>query len=376
MIAGVGNGRVFGEDTAVQDPLTQLAADTGGKALLNANDLNQGVKRALQESDDYYLLSWRPESEAAGKQFHRIQVSVKGHPELSVLVQRGFFNDQPPPAVVRAVTDKPKTEGTFPIDELAAAIQGKLNNRSLPTYLTANYLDLPMRGASLSILMQMDNKNGSAHANDKPAMIDVAGVVYNESGKVVGSFTNTLAPEGESQHITFLDQVDVKSGLYQVRVAARDSEGLTGTASQWLKVPDLGSHQLALSSLLIGQRESNYSGAGDAVAIQKAQLKIDRRFVPGSRLRVLTYVYNAASGASGQSPQLNGRVDIFRGNEPVVSTPARAIETKGLEDTARIPYAGEFNLAALPKGHYRIRVTVIDLNAKSFASQEATFEIE
>ena len=375
LIPGVGNGRVFGEDSAAQDPLVQLAADTGGKALLNANDLNLGVKRALQESDDYYLLSWRPETEAAGKQFHKIEVSVKGRSDVSVLVQRGFFSDAPAPTVVRAVVDKPKPAGTFPLEELAAAIQGKLNNRSLRTYLTANYLDQPIRGASLSILMQVENRNPSS-AHDKPPMIDVGGVVYNESGKVVGSFVNTLAPEGEAQHVTFLDQVDVKPGLYQVRVAARDSEGLTGMAMQWVKIPDLASHKLALSSLLIGQRGTNYSGAGDAVAFQKAQLKIDRRFLSGSRLRLLTYIYNATSSAIGQAPQLNARVDIFRGNDPVVSTPARAIETKGVEDTARIPYAGEFNLASLAKGRYRIRVTVIDLGSKSFASQEASFEIE
>ncbi len=383
MIAGVGNGRVFGEDTAQQDPLTQLAADTGGKALLNANDLNQGVKRALQESDDYYLLSWRPESEAAGKQFHRIEVSVKSRPDLSVLVQRGFFNDEQTPTVVRASAgkpaDQPKAAGAFPLEDLAAAIQGKLNNRSLPTYLTANYLDVPNRGAGLSLLMQVENKNGATHANDKPGTIDVAGVIYDESGKIAGSFLNTVAPEpngGESQHITFLDQVAVKPGLYQVRVAARDSQGLTGMAMQWVKVPDLASHQLALSSLLIGQRGTTNRVTGDAVAFQKAQLKIDRRFVQGSRLRVLTFVYNAAAGAINQAPQLNARIDIFRGNDPVVSTPAFAIETKGVEDTARIPYAGEFNLASLAKGHYRIRVTVIDISAKAFASQEVSFEIE
>ena len=378
LISGTGTGRVAGEDIAVQDPLTQLAADTGGKALLNANDLNLSVKSALQDSDDYYLLSWRPETGTApGKQFHRIEVSVKGRSDLSVLVQQGFFNDDPAPAVVRAAADKPKAAGAFPLDELAAAIiQGKLNNRSLPTYLTANYLDVPNRGASLSILMQVENRNGVARNSYQPETIDVAGVVYNESGKVVGSFVNTLAPEGESQYITFLDQVDVKPGLYQVRVAARDSEGLSGMAMQWVKVPDLTSHQLALSSLLIGQRGATDKGSGDAVASQKAQLKIDRRFVQGSRLRVMTFIYNAAPGAIGQSPQLNARIDIFRGNDPVVSTPAFVIETKGVEDTARIPYAGELSLLSLAKGDYRIRVTVIDLSTRTFASQEAAFEIE
>ena len=380
LIPGTGTGRVSGEDIAVQDPLTELAADTGGKALLNANDLNQSVKRALLESNDYYLLAWRPETEALqGKHFHRIEVSVKGRSDLSVLLQRGFFNDEQPATVVRASAETPKAVGTFPIEELAAAIQGKLNNRSLPTYLTANYLDVPNRGASLSILMQVENRKVASPTNVTGGMIDVAGVVYNESGKIAGSFVNTLRPEtsnGEVQHITFLDQVDVKPGLYQVRVAARDSEGLTGMAMQWVKIPDLASHSLALSSLLIGERELTNSGNRDAIQFQKAQLKIDRRFAQGSRLRFLAFIYNAARSTVGQSPQLNARVDLFRGNEAVVSTPTFVVETKDIDDTARIPYAGELNLVSLSKGHYRIRVTVIDLSAKAFASQEASFEIE
>jgi hypothetical protein len=105
-------------------------------------------------------------------------------------------------------------------------------------------------------------------------------------------------------------------------------------------------------------------------------LKIDRRFVQNSRLRFLTFIYNAAPDNSNQLPRLNARVDLFHGNKAVVSTPTFAIETKGVEDLARIPYAGEFNLASLPKGHYRMRVTVIDLSAKAYASQETSFEIE
>ena len=380
LIPGTGTGRVYGEDIAVQDPLTELAADTGGKALLNANDLDQSVKRALQQSNDYYQLSWRPEAEAfQDKEFHRIEVSVKGRSDLSVLVQRGFFNDQPMTTVIRAGGEKPKARGDFPLEELAAVIQGKVDSSSLPTYLTASYLDVPKRGASLSILMQVENRNGASNAADKPALIDVAGVVYDDSGKIVGSFVNTLKPEtnvGETEHITFFDQLDVKPGLYQVRVAARDETGLAGMATQWVEVPDLASGELTLSSLLIGQRQLTNGGLGDANQFQKAQLKIDKRFAQGSRLRLLTFIYNAAGGAVSQFPRLNARIDIFNGNVAVLSTPAFGIETRGVEDTARIPYAGEFNLVSLAKGHYRIRVTVIDLSAKTFASQEAPFEIE
>jgi hypothetical protein len=380
LISGTGTGRVLGEDIAAQDPLTELAADTGGKALLNANDLNRSVKRVLQESNDYYLLAWRPETEAApGKEFQRIEVSVKGRSELSVLVQRGFFNDEKTVPLVRAAAVSPQMSEGFPLAALAAAIKGNPSDRRLTTSLTANYLDVPNRGGSLSILMQVENANVESRSG-LPGSVDIGGIVYNDSGKVAGSFVETLKPDknaGEGEHITYLNQIELKPGLYQVRIAARDANGSTGAANQWVRLPDLTSGRLSLSSLLMGERDiTSAAKTSDAVEFQKAQLKIDKRFVQGSRLRFLTFVYNAARARAGQSPQLEVRVELFHDNRAVVSTPALAIETKGVEDQARIPYAGEFNLASLPKGHYLLRVTVTDRSAKTNAAQEAAFTIE
>jgi hypothetical protein len=241
----------------------------------------------------------------------------------------------------------------------------------------ANYLDVPNRGLQLSVLMQVDKANESAN-NGKPASVDVGGVIYDESGKIIGSFVQNLRPEASEvqvQHVTYLNQFDIKPGLYQVRVAARDSEGVTGMAMQWVNIPDLGSHKLALSSLLIGERDINPAAASKTANAQKAQLKIDKRFLQNSRMRVLTFIYNASADAANPAPKLSARIDVFRGNKAIVSTPTFIVDTKNAEDLARIPYAGELNLASLSHGRYRIRVTIIDLAAKAFANQEASFEI-
>ena len=369
VLTGVGTGRVLGEDSAVQDPLTQLAADTGGHALLNANDLNGSVRSALQESNDYYLLAWRPETEnLQPSKFHRLEVSVKGRSDLSVLVQRGFFNDGKTEAVAPASAAKPKTSEGFPVKELAAVIKGQLNSGALATYLTANYLDVPNRGARLSILMRMENMKVDSLYPGQPGPVDVAGVIYNDSGKLTASFVDTLKPETnarEAQYTTYLNQIDIKPGLYQVRVAARDSHGLMGVASQWVEIPDLASRHISLSSLLIGGQDITRSGnASDALQFQKAQVKIDKRFVQGSRLRFLTFIYNARETLD-HAQQLDVHVELFHNNMALVSTPDFAIETKDVGDPARIPYAGEFNLASLPKGRYLLRVTVTDRSAKN-----------
>src|SRR5205085_10488817 len=93
---------------ALQDPLRIIAADTGGRALLNTNALTNAITKALQETSIYYLLAWRPaQEELRGGKFRHIEVSVRARPELTVLVQRGFFNT-PPAEPARTNEDKHK----------------------------------------------------------------------------------------------------------------------------------------------------------------------------------------------------------------------------------------------------------------------------
>src|SRR5882672_4999404 len=41
-----------------QETLTTLAADTGGKALLDSNDLSLGIRQAQQDINSYYIIGY------------------------------------------------------------------------------------------------------------------------------------------------------------------------------------------------------------------------------------------------------------------------------------------------------------------------------
>ena len=51
-----------------QDALYTLAADTGGKALLDSNDLSAGIVRAQQAASSYYILGLLPDQHQQGRQ--------------------------------------------------------------------------------------------------------------------------------------------------------------------------------------------------------------------------------------------------------------------------------------------------------------------
>src|SRR5687768_2844244 len=61
-----------------QDGLYTLAADTGGKALLDYNDLSMGVVQAQRGTPSYYILGYYPTNTAKDGRLRRVKVTLKG----------------------------------------------------------------------------------------------------------------------------------------------------------------------------------------------------------------------------------------------------------------------------------------------------------
>lgn len=106
-------------------------------------------------------------------------------------------------------------------------------------------------------------------------------------------------------------------------------------------------------------------------------MSVARRLLRNSRLRFLTQVYNAARNPTGdQAPDVALQVHIFRDNQPVMTTAQARVQTAGMQDLTRIPYAADISLDGIPPGRYRLQVTAIDRLAKTSATQNVNFEIE
>src|SRR5207249_2879870 len=87
----------IGEITASQDGLNALAGDTGGRAFRNTNaPMVEWVEKILEETANYYLLAWRPDSEEQKRgKFNHLEVSIIGRPDLTVRMRRAYFKTAP-----------------------------------------------------------------------------------------------------------------------------------------------------------------------------------------------------------------------------------------------------------------------------------------
>jgi VWFA-related protein len=378
-----------GEHFELQDGLHALAHDTGGRMIINTNDFRPGLKSAISETAVYYLLAWKPDpdNKKPGR-FRNIQVNVVGRPELVVRVRKGFFDIEPTPTVAESKNPAtPEEDNKLVATKLRQAITAAYPQLAIPLTLGLNYYESPDKGPTLAASVQIPGeflkfgpRNGKLQA-----VSDVTGVLFDEKGVAKGTFyerLTTTAPTPEiakDYHgdITYTYPANVQPGLYQVRVAVRDdSSGLTGSVHGWIEIPDLSKKQLSMSSLLLGERKQNtmksVSSGGEAGSVL---LNPSHRFDIESTLRFLAFAYNATLSQTDQQPDLAVQVQVIRDDQPVITTALRKLDTEGLPDVRRIPYAAEIPLSGLQAGRYVLQLTFIDRVSKQSTSRQTHFDI-
>lgn len=409
----------MGEVRSSQDAMNALASDTGGRAFFNTNSMPDAVGKALKETSTYYLVAWRPETEEQrNPRFRKIEVSVVGRPDLVVRFRRGI--GEPPEDTSKSDTarTKPKEGEALPVrktpnEEINKVLSAQYPTLSMPVAIALTFIDTAQYGGTLTTSIKVDTRSLmlEKQADGSMAALDIAGVVLNEQGKSVSTFnkrftikaaatnTNNKPPE----NIFYNHFAIVKPGLYQVRVAAVDVRaGTKGSAYQWIEVPNVATKDLTMSSLIIGERkpetetsplDATSNDPQQPEALKTVMVNVDHRFASSSYLRFLTFIYNATVGASSPNPDNSGKtipastksvaypdlsvqVQVFRDDEPVITTPLHKIQTEGVPDVARVPYAADVSLAGLAPGAYILQVTVIDKLAKSSATQRLNFQID
>ncbi|HMF55070.1 MAG TPA: VWA domain-containing protein, partial [Pyrinomonadaceae bacterium] len=375
----------IGDIAGSQESLRVLAEETGGRALINTNALGNALTKAMDETSSYYLLAWRPEPNSLqANRAHRIEVSVKSRPDLTVRMRKNFYNQEArTPSASRQNSGERNARAATPESELAVVLRSFYPRRSLPTSVSVGFLDLPNSGISLTTTAQIDTAvlNLDSLSEGQKAVIDVAVAVFDGQDRYVSGYKQQFTIQPRSSNSTaprralLNRQFPVQPGLYQVRVAAREEQsGRTGSAVEWVEVPNLSQGKLALSALFIGEPASSSTENSDD-EIEATRITPDHRFSRASSLRFVTYIYNAAHAPNAQ-PDIALQVQIFRGDQPVLTAPLRKVALASETDLARIPYAAEISLSSIPAGRYILQVTIIDKIARASATQRINFVVE
>ena len=349
----------IGELEANQDALSAIAHDTGGRALRGTNFFDRWITTVLNETSNYYVVAWRPESEEEKQsKFRNVKITVVGQPELTVRAPKGYVAGPavaPPATASNNKSKAPKTPET----ELRDALSDFYPESGLPTLLSLTYLNTPANGLVVTSSMEISGRDVTT--------IKLAGVVLNDKGKIASSFRNQLSIDpsksSASGSIFYNHHTPLAPGIYQFRVAARDEKsGRVGSAIQWIVIPDLTKSQLTLSSVLLG---------GQLLEDKHVQLSVDHTFPRASQMGYWLFVYNAKRDANG-NPQLTVQTQVLRDGQTILSSPQRRVNNSG-SDAERIPFGEELALKTLTPGRYDLKVIVTDGVARTSATQRADF---
>lgn len=243
--AGLTHSSVIGEIVASQDGLNALARDTGGRAFRNTNaPMSEWVDKVLDETANYYLLAWRPDTEEQKRgKFNHIQANIIGRPDLTVRVRSAYFKTAPLP--VLSLKKKEKDPEKAREDDMRAVIDAPLSQMQLPTELEVVVNQMPGVGtrAGVAIRINRDYLAFDLNEGKQSADLDIGGIFYDDKGKPLNSFVGRLRvfplPENSDQKKPiYAFNAWLPPGLYQVRVGVRDlKSGRAGSAMQWVQIP-------------------------------------------------------------------------------------------------------------------------------------------
>lgn len=376
-------GRTLAESKMPQEPLETLADETGGRAYLNSNALDDGLTQALSESSAYYLLAWRPDTEnqKAGKS--RIDVVVRDRPDLRVRMRRHFFDSKANQTVKSATTEVAVPSTDTPENELRQALGSLYPRRALPTSLSAGYVQTEDKGPALDVSMQIDAEAliFEGPEGKQEAVVDVLGIALDDRG-LFSTFKQKMKVPREAvlskdqRFVTWSQSLPLPPGLYQVRVATRDSKsGRTGSDIAWIEIPQFAPGSFSMSSLFLRERPAVTAPPDNPPnESQPIRVDADHRFSRTSVIRFQTYVYNASRIAG--APDVWIAASIFRGSQQVMIVAPSKIPPDLARDSWRLSYWSEVALGQLSPGTYTLKVSATDKAAGTSTSQRINFSVE
>ena len=361
-----------------QDTLFSLAGDTGGKALLDYNDLTRGIVQAQESFSNYYILEYYPTNMALDGKFRHVKISV--NPELSAKLdyRQGYYAGKEFAKFTTVDKERQLEDALMlgdPITDLTIAIEINYFQLNRAEYFVPIVVKIPGRELALA------KRGGAEHT-----LIDFVGeikdvyggtTVTNVRDNVNIKLTDETASELAKQPIEYEAGFTLLPGKYLIKFLARDDEtGRIGTYQTTFVIPNLNKEEkrVPISSVVLsGQRVDLKNAIYNAAKTkdQEKEATVNPLVQDGKKLipsvtRVFSkgrdfYVYLQAyqQGAETAKP-LVAFVSFYRGQTKVFETQPIAVTPTSANRLGTVPLNFNIGLNQLPPGQYDCQVTVLD----------------
>jgi len=374
----------------LRESMGSLADGTGGLLIHGSNDLSMGLDRILRDNDAGYLMAYQPVSERDGR-FHKIEVRLPGHPGLTVRARKGYVATAPDRAAADRAGAAQAASSARREQEIRQGLASLFPLKGVPIRMSADFLDAPPDGPQVLIRAHVDlaGIRFDRAADRQKADVEVLGVVYDESGRIVGEMEGqhadmNLGPasyeQALKQGLRYQRSVPLAPGRYLVRMVAREATfSQLGSAFQWIDIPDLGKGTLMLSNVFLFT-DAPMSGRAGLAASAAArgleglqEIQAQRRVERGKGLYYAVYVYNPVRGDDGETDVVL-QAQVWSGEKLQGVSPVQVVPFD--EKGKALPMTSRIALEGLGAGDYELRLLASDRKANANALRRISFWID
>ncbi|HLH43198.1 MAG TPA: VWA domain-containing protein [Bryobacteraceae bacterium] len=358
-----------------QDTLWALAEDTGGKALLDNNDLGRGIVNAQKAISSYYILGYYATNASLDGKFRRIKVALNGDASARLDYRQGYFAGKKFSNFTAADKERQLEDALMlpdPITELTIALEVDYFELNRAEYFVPIMVKIPGRELALA------KRGGAEHT-----LLDFIGEVKDSYGTTVSNvrdkidikLSDATAAELARKPIEYPTGFTLLPGKYSIKFLARDAEtGRIGTFQSAFVVPNLMKEEkrvpissVVLSSQRVDMKDALYNAAKDKGVAESVNPLVQegQKLIP-SVTRVFSksrdmYVYLQAYQPNAEiAKPLVAFISFYQGQTKAFETPPLQV-TEALNNRLKtMPIKFDLTLAKLPPGEYNCQVTVLD----------------
>jgi hypothetical protein len=388
MFSGATAMSLFSGFQRSQDSLYALAADTGGKAMLDNNDLAAGIVQAQQAITSYYVIGYYSTNTASDGKFRRVKVSLKETPNAKLDYRQGYFAPKTFDKFTAADKERQLEEALMlgdPITDITIAMEINYFQLNRAEYFVPITVKIP--GSELVLA-----RGGGAERT----LIDFIGIIKDDYGSTITDLRDKvdIKLSGETAAALMKRPIQYDTGFtllpgkYAIKFLARDAEtGRIGTYQTSFAIPNLMKEEkripissVVLSSQRVDLKEALFSAAKGKLASaaqasnplvaggQKLIPSVTRVFSKGRDM----YVYLQAYERYTTTLQpLVAFVTFYRGQAKAFeTTPLKVVD--GMDQKSKaLPLKFSLSLSKLSPGEYVCQVTVLDPTSQKAAFWQA-----
>jgi VWFA-related protein len=361
---------------ASQETLYTLAADTGGKAFMDTNDLSGVFSQVQKDTSAYYVLGYTSTNHLKDGHFRRLKVQIN-RPDVKLEYRAGYYADRDYQHMKQADREEQLE------DELAADLpQTDVAVYAGTAYFRADdshyYLSvsLVVPGSQIPFVQEKDKDS---------ATLDIIGQM-REGGKFpVGRLRDTVklavdsAQQVRRKNVQYNTSFVLAPGNYHLKFIVRENRtGRMGSFETDVRIPDLRKTPMRMSSVVLSSQRvpstQKKKGFQPLVSEQTELVpSVTHVFTQDLKLFLQYEVYDAAKSKAAEaangtsepkepkgSVRVRTSIEFLQGESKVYETKPIVAHEMTAADRKAVIFQMEIPLQSLKPGFYTCQINVID----------------